>query len=43
MLRYQEEVVIEYKAFVGFRKGLERSGVESYRFGNLIAIAHLKT
>lgn len=43
MPRYREEVVTKYKAFMGFRKGLERLGVILYKFGYLIALSRFKT
>lgn len=30
--KYWEEVIVDYKTFVGFKKGLERKRVISYQF-----------
>lgn len=43
ILRYCEEVVIDHKAFVRFKKGLERSTVISYRYRYYIALTYVKT
>ncbi|RWV88980.1 hypothetical protein GW17_00048896 [Ensete ventricosum] len=40
--RHLKEAVANYKVYVGFGKGLERSKVASYKFGYLIALAHFK-
>lgn len=41
--RYQEKAIIIYKAYVRFRKGLERSEVISYQYEYYITLAHFKT
>ncbi|RWW40594.1 hypothetical protein BHE74_00053982 [Ensete ventricosum] len=40
---HQEMAIIDYKAFVGFEKGLERMGLVSYQFRYQIALACFKT
>lgn len=42
VLRHKEEEIAAYKSSMGFRKGLERSGVALYKFGYLITLAYFK-
>lgn len=42
ILMYQEDVITDYKAFIGFRRSLERSGVVPHQFGYQIILAHFK-
>ncbi|RZR84783.1 hypothetical protein BHM03_00011663 [Ensete ventricosum] len=40
--KYQEEVIIDYKAFARFMRVMEMSGVASYQFGYQIALTRFK-
>lgn len=42
ILRHWEEVIIDYKAFIRFRRGLERSRVALYQYRYYIALAYFK-
>ncbi|RWW30017.1 hypothetical protein GW17_00005428 [Ensete ventricosum] len=42
ILRYREEAIINYKAFVIFKRRLERSGVVLYQYRYYVTLAHFK-
>ena len=42
ILRYREKEIVNYKASVRFKRGLERSWVILYRYGYYITLTHFK-